>query len=97
LSAGVLGFPGERWNQLGALDNQVGFRERDLGGTPVGEKLEAADFVQDADAGGGADLIAEVIGDDERAGMGFEVRLGFEDADTATASGESCHGIESGG
>jgi hypothetical protein len=38
-----------------------------------------------------------MIGDDERAGMWFEVRLGFEDADTATAAGETGGSVKSGG
>ena len=97
LSTGVLRFPGKGGNELGALDDQVRSGERDLCGTSVGEKLKAADFVQDAGAGGGAELIAEMICDDERAGMWFEVPLRFEDADTATAAGETGGSVKTGG
>ena len=79
----------ESGNQLGALDDQVGLGQSDLCGTAVGEKLKAANFVEDARTGGRAKLIAEVVGDDERAGIRLEASLRFEDADTASAARES--------
>ena len=97
MRAGFLRFFRESGNQLGALDDQVGLGQSDLCGTAVGEKLEAANFVQDAGTGGRAKLIAEVVGDDERAGIRFEAVLGFEDTDTASAARESGCGIKSRG
>jgi len=60
----MLRFSGERGNQLGSLNDQIGFGERDLRGAPIGEQLEAADLVEDAGVGRSAKLIAKMIGDD---------------------------------
>ena len=97
MCAGFLRFLCQSGNQLGALDDQVGLGQSDLGGTAVGEKLEAANFVQDAGTGGRTELIAEVVGDDERAGIRFEAGLRFEDTDTTSAARESGRGVKSGG
>ena len=97
MGAGFLRFLRESGNQFGALDDQVGLGQSDLRGTSVGEKLEAANFVEDAGTGGRAQLIAEVVGDDERARIRLEARLGFEDTDTTSATRESRSGIKSRG
>jgi hypothetical protein len=93
LRASGLRFTGERGDEAGALDDEIGLRESDLRGTAVGEKFEAANFVDDAFASGGAQLLAEMAGDDEGAGRGIEARLGFEDANFSAAARESGGGV----
>jgi hypothetical protein len=49
--ASLLRLRGKSLDQLAALDDEIGIVERDGGGAAVGEKLEAANFVEDAALG----------------------------------------------
>ena len=57
-----------------------------MSGTAIGKEFEATDFIENTFACGTAELAAEMVGDDERAGGGFESRLGFEDANGFAAA-----------
>ena len=97
LCAGGVSFAGERGNQPGALNDEVGLRKGDLRRTAVGKKFETANFIDDAFACGGAQLLAKMAGDDERPGGGIEARLGFKNANFSTAAHESGGGEQPGG
>ena len=88
LRAGLLGSASESGDESGALNDQIGFGEGNLRGAAVGEEFETADFIDDAFAGGRAELIAEMAGDDESARGRIEVGLGFEDANGASTASD---------
>jgi hypothetical protein len=46
--AGVLCFASQGGNQTGPLDDEIGLGQGDLRRAAIGEKLEAANFVEDA-------------------------------------------------
>jgi hypothetical protein len=48
LGARPLRFGGQPLNQRAPFDNQIGELQSNRGGAPVGEKFEAANFVDDA-------------------------------------------------
>src|SRR4029077_6376921 len=96
-SPGLLRFLRQCWDQFRSLDDEIGLRESDLRRAAVGEKFESADFVEDAGAGRRPELIAEMIGDDERPRFGLESRFRFEHTDVAAAARQSGGGIEPGG
>ena len=87
----------EARNQARAFDDQVGPCEGYLRGATVGEKFETANFVDHALVSGGAELPAEMIGDDESAGSGLEARLGFEHSNAAATLRDFRCGEKSGG
>src|SRR6266481_1040641 len=91
--AGVDGFLGQRADQSRPLDDQVGPLEGNLRGASVGEQFKAADFIQDAGASGGADLVLEIIGDNQGARRGIWRRFRFQHADAAAATGNARGGV----
>ena len=97
VSARGLRVASERGDQAGAFNDQVRLGERDLRGTAVGEKFEAANFVDDAFAGSGAKLVAKMTGDDQRAGGRVESGLGFEDAHATATARDGSGGVQARG
>ena len=56
-------------------------------------KLESANFIDDAFAGCSSQLIAEMVGDNQGARRGIEVRLGFKDPNAAASSCDFRRGV----
>jgi hypothetical protein len=77
-SARRLGFLRQRANQPGALDNEVGAVQRDLGRAPVGEEFKSPDFIDNAGTGRGTDLASKVVGDNQGAWDRIEGGTGFQ-------------------
>ena len=80
LRAGLLRLRGKALDQRAAFDDQVGMIQRDRGGAAIGEKLEAANFVDDAVFGGAAQKRAHAVRHDQRPRLGFERFDALEDA-----------------
>ncbi len=62
-------------------------------GATIGEEFKAANFIQDAGARCGANLIFEIVGDDESALRGIGCGFRFEDADAAAATSNARGGV----
>jgi hypothetical protein len=71
------------------------FLQGDLRGAAIGKKFESANLVDDAFAGRGTHLVAEMIGDDKRARRGFQLRHGFQHTYGAAPTGNAGRGEES--
>ena len=72
LRASLLRLRGEPLNQRAAFDDEIGMIQRDGGGAAVGEKLEAADFIEDAALGGFSQKGTHAMRHDQGARFGFE-------------------------
>jgi len=81
--ASLLGGASQGGDQARAFNDEVRFIQRDLRGAAIREEFKTANLVHDALGCSGAKLLAEMIGDNERAGGGLEMGLGFEDANPA--------------
>ena len=84
-SSRLLNLLREGSNQPGALDNQVRLLQSNLRAAAVGKEFKTANSVDDAALCRGRHLTAEMIGNNQRARSGFEMRLGFQHADGPTA------------
>ena len=85
--ASLLRLRRESLDQSAALDDEVGIVERDGGGAAVGEKLEAANFVEDAALGGAAQERAHPVRNYQRARLGLE---GFDALEHADGKSSPC-------
>jgi hypothetical protein len=81
-------------DQPGTLDDQIGFGEGNLRGTPIRVEFEPPNFVDDAFARRGAKLVTKVTGDDQRAVRRIEARLGFKDANSTAAARYRSSGVQ---
>src|SRR5882724_346546 len=84
--SGLLRLPCQSGNQARALNDEVRLRQRHLRRAPVGKQFESPNFIDDAFARRSPHLTSEVIGDDQRARRGFELRLRFQHTDPASAT-----------
>src|SRR6266850_588766 len=84
--SGLLCLSCQSGNQERALNDEVRLPQRHLRRAPIGKQFESPNFIDDAYARRNPHLTSEVIGDDQRARRGFELRLRFQHADPASAA-----------
>jgi hypothetical protein len=82
------GFVGKALDERAPLDDEVGVFQRKRGEAAVGEKFKAANFVNDAVFGGGAEQIAHAMGDDQSAFGRLQIFDALENADGNAFSSE---------
>ncbi len=97
LHPGALRLGGKALNQGAPLDDEIGMIQADRRGAAIGEKLEAADFIEDAAFGGAAQEREHAMSDDQSPRGRFEGFDAFQDADGEAAPRQQKRGKQSGG
>src|SRR5580704_3691112 len=85
---GLLSVTRQCRDQLRAFDDEIRPGQGHLGRAAIGEQLESANLIYNTLRSGRSELVAELIGNDERASRRLKAWPGFQHANFAPAAGD---------